>query len=202
MSLERKAIRRWAANLLKGETYAGDNVTASRSVPHQSRSGPAITVYTLNEDVTIHTDTPRVYLHTLELAVEVWAEEDPERNDVASVDDVLDDLMDQVRCCLEPLMVEGSPDEPDALGQQSTARGKIDFNPSLIQLQRVEIEFEGEGRQVIGASRMVWLIPYGTCPDERGTADATDLVSVGVTYDFPPPDGTLEGGDDIALPQA
>lgn len=195
MSLERKAVRRFMIEALRNRTIAEGRVYEQRSEPLRPDvlGGPALMVYTLEEDAEIHADTPREYLSTIDLAVEVFVEELPTRGDGSAVDQ-LDDLADQVFCIVEPCI-------PQLQGIEiADGRPPLSVNPSRSGFDRSESGFDARGRQIMGAERQVYAIALGRPVDERLQASVGRLELTSVTYDFPPPDGTPEAGDDIATP--
>jgi hypothetical protein len=188
MSVERRAIRCHLADELKGRTRAGQNVRRSRFepiVPEKELEGSevfaSLAVYTLSDQPTISTDTPRTYSRRLELAVEVFAEQGPEL-DAEVLDDLVDDVADQVECVIEPRIPELARLEIPGTGEL------LSVNPSKSGLERVDVGFDARGVQLSGAARLVFVIVYGTDVDEREQARATDLESAHLTYRFPPVD--------------
>lgn len=186
MTVERRLIRCFFADHLKGATRAGEKVTASRFdpiLPGRDLSADevfaSLSVYTLAETVARFDDAPRTYARDLELAVEVFAWQGPAFDDDA-LDDLVDDLCDQVERLVEPLI-------PQLLALQVPGCDEpLSVNPSRSGLTRVEVGFDPRGVQLAGAARLVFLIVYATTVDESDQARATDLESAGVTYRFPP----------------
>lgn len=199
MTVQRKTIRCFFAEALKGKTAALDAVASQRSeaIRPQTEEAPvSLMVYTLTETVTRENDTPRIYRRELELAVEVFTEQAPEL-DADDLEDLVDDVTDQVECVIEPLI-------PQLLKVEVPGTGSmLDVNPSTSGLQRVEIAFDAQGRQLMGSARVVFLIVYYTDVDEREQARATDLAGARVAYKFPPPLGdgqTVVAEDEIETP--
>jgi len=188
MSLERRTLRCFFAEALKGRTVAGQNVVPQRSdpiLPDVELDGvevfASLMVYTLAEEVERHADTPRTYARTVDLAVEVFAQQGPEA-DAQALEDLIDDVCDQVECVVDPLIPQLSRVELPGTGTT------LSVNPSRSTLARVELDFDSRGAKLSGAARLVWRIVYSTEVDEREQARATDLETVRVTYRFPPPD--------------
>lgn len=191
MSLERKTIRRFFTELLKGRTIALNSVFEMRTEPIRPDVDilPAIVVYTLEEDAVVHTDTPREYGVTLEVAFELFVEEQPETSG-KSRDDQLDDLSSQVRSLVGPCI-------PQLQGLEIESREPLAVNPSKSGFLRTDVDIDSRGRQVIGSERLVYGIYYGLQDDERDVARAVDFELASVTWDFPPPDTVAEARDEI-----
>lgn len=201
MTVERKAIRCRVKAALLGRTRAGQNVRTNRVepiIPERDLSAAevfaSLLVYTLAENPTVHTDSPRTYERPLELAVEVFVWQGPEL-DAEAAEDLIDELADQVECVVEPLI-------PQLLKLEVPSAGLLDTNPSRSGLSRVEIGFDARGVQLAGACRLVFTIDYGTTVDEREEARVTDLEGARVRYRFPPIEegGELAAEDAIDLP--
>lgn len=184
MTVERRKIRCFLADSLKGRTRAGENVRPQRFDPilpdveldgDEVRAGLA--VYTLSEQVTTDQDSPRTYARALEVAVEVFAQAGPEV-DAEALEDLVDDVCDQVECVVDPLI-------PQLLAVRVEGAEALSVNPSRSGLQRVELGFDARGVQLSGAARLVYLVVYSTDVDEREQARATDLERARVTYRFP-----------------
>jgi len=145
MTVERKAIRCYFADALKGATRAGQNVRPQRFepiLPELELDGvdvfASLLVYTLTDTVTRHTDTPRTYSRRLELAVELFLEQGPEL-DADAIEDLIDDVSDQVECVVEPRIPGLAAVEVPGTGQ------KLSVNPSASGLERVEIGLDARG---------------------------------------------------------
>lgn len=197
--MERRTIRCFFRDKLKGRTRAGRNVTASRYepiVPERDLSSfdvfASLAVYTLSETVERHTDTPRVYKRRLELAVEVFAEKGPAL-EAEALDDLVDELCDQVECVVDPEIPQLLKVEVPGTDE------RLDVNPSTSGLLRVEVAFDARGVQLSGAARLVFAIDYGTDVDERLQARATDLERLRAVYRFPPLDLEAEPAAEDAI---
>jgi len=191
LTVERRTIRTFFAEALKGRTIAGENVRANRSdpiVPERELDGQevfaSLLVYALTEAIEVATDSPREYRRTLELAVEVFAQGGPEV-DATALEDLIDDTADQIECAVDPLI-------PQLLRVRVPGTDELlSVNPSTSFLERVEVGFDSRGVQLAGAARVVYRIAYSTGVDEREQARATDLETLRVVYRFPPPDASL-----------
>ena len=168
MSLERKAIRKAAVAFLRGRTYAGALVKETDSDPFRPSTGTPVSlgVYTLSDTVDDETsiDSPRFYVRDLELAVEVWVEEDTAGQKRAAL---LDDVADQVERCIAAMIPR--------LERIKVCGVPLEINPSRSRLERVELGFDRAGRALLGAARLVFSIRYGAParPFDCGTRPAT-----------------------------
>jgi len=182
MTLERIEIRRWARDLLLGNTDAGDNVKISRSVPNIGSRAAGLAIYTSDENIDISGDTPRVYARVLELHVEGFVREDPELAADAEAQDLVDRLMEQVECCILPAF------NPAGLGSVKV-RGRTlnddpGWDPSKSGLVGFDSDFDDAAEQIYGAGRLRFEIHYATMPDESELAHVTRGDRVGIDYDI------------------
>lgn len=192
MTLQRKAIRKAVVCALKGRTFAGAEVYDSDPDDFRPSSGAVATlnVYTLSDVVqtSAGTDTPRLYARDLELAIEVWVEEQTEGQ---RREDLLDDLTGQVERVLAWTLPR--------LERVRAAGETLDVNPSKSGLERVEVGFDKQGRALMAQARVVYLVHYGTmdAPFEE-LPEIRELEGLDVQWDFPPPDGEPEARDEIS----
>lgn len=195
MTLSRKHIRREVAAILRGKTIAGDRVFTNRKERLWHEELPALVVYSMEENgIEILNDAPREYLRPLELAIELFTEEDA--TDVATsadlgfVDDQVDDFCQQVEDLLLP-----------ALHLPDDLHDDLLLDAARSALLRVELGFDAQGRQLAGSARLVFAIAYRTTVDETNAEEVSGMKDAAVQWDFPPPDGTFEATDDFQLPQ-
>ena len=192
--LEAKAIRHSIASALKGKTIAGNRVVEQRNEPIRPdvEGGPVLSVFTLDEDAQVQIDGPqRTYRVALELAVELFLEERPTADPTAgAADNRVDDLSAQVFCVVEPCIakLEGTPIDG--------APHALDLNPSESVYDRTDVGFDSKGRQIAGSARMVWTVTYARSVPLQN--EEIDLEAVSIAWDFPPPDGETDAGDEIA----
>lgn len=196
-TLQRKAIRQAIAAELRGKTYAGDNVEDGGSEhyePAREGGAPKLFVYTLSD---VRSDqgsaaSGRIYARELEVAVEVWVEEQATGK---RREDMLDDLCGQVE-----LIVDGAlPKLPGVKVEPIDEAVEIGGDPSRTGFQRVELGFDNRGRQLLGAARVIYLVVYEVQVDPRTMAELVPFDGANVTWDFPPPDFTPEAVDEITL---
>ena len=202
MSLERKAIRRAAVCALKGRTYAGERVYDSSRDPFRPTvDGPVcLFVYTLSDTPEPvgagTTNSGRIYARDLELAVEVFVEEDVDTPTLRR-EDLLDDVTGQIERVLSELIPRLHRVQVADLDGNSEA---LDINPSKSRLERVEIALDAQGRALVGAARVLYLVHYGTVEKPGSCGDLVELDGLRVVWDFPPPDGAWEAQDEITQP--
>lgn len=194
MTLQRKAIRKAIAAGLRGRTAAGNNV--EEGAPDNFRpsvDGPAaLYVHTLLDVATEagRVDSGRVYSRDLEVAVDVWIEEDTTGQ---RREDLMDDLAGQVEILVGAML----PHLPGIKVDTGVDSEEVGGNPSKTGLVRVEIGFDNRGRALLAAARVVFLVVYETADHPERVADIVPLDGAGVRWDFPPPDGVLEARDEI-----
>lgn len=182
MSAGRKAIRHAAVALMKAEVAAlGGRAYGNRAEPLSDQSTmPVCLVYTTSESVEVE-GSPREYRRKTELVFEVVT-----RSTAVAENANLDDELDDLAAAVEQAVFR----DEELLG---SACDTI--------LQRVEgPEMESDGRQLVGAVRVVFEAQYVEDPYTSKTYDAFEGVNV--TYDVgPEPDGNPEATDTIELEQ-
>lgn len=192
MTLQRKAIRRGIVQALMGHTYAGNRV--HEGAPTSFRpdvDGPcALYVYSLT-DAKVEgggADSGRLYSRDLEVAVDVWVDEDQRRRE-----DLLDDLTGQVEILVGAALPKlhhlkvGPAEDAEAVGG----------NPSRSGWERVEMGFDVKGRELLASARVVFTVNYETKDDPERVAEIVDLDGASVWWDYPPPDFDVEAQDEI-----
>lgn len=145
MSSNRKAIRHAIADVLKGNTDAGDNVFPSRVRPIWSTELPYIAVYTRDESAEIFNASPRELRRTLTVAIEIGAKGDD------AFDDALDDIAHQI----ERIMSENQT---------------LDGIASDIVLSRTDIELAAEGDKQHGGAVLSYDVTYYSLDVSEGVA--------------------------------
>lgn len=192
MTLLRKAIRdSFVAALRAGSpTAAADRVHKERILPIRPDDQPALSV-TMRDGTARRFDGAEASLrlrHDLEVAVELYVRDAEGKIMV----DLVEDLGEQVRRVLDPLLhgVSPLPSIPE-----------LELMPDGCHFSRIQIEFDDAGRYLEAGALLVYALAY--VEPVRGAEVALDqLQSLGVGYDFPPPDGTLEASDDLSLDEA
>lgn len=178
MSLARMAVRKWFRERLQNRTDAGTRIGSNRAEAYWSEDEVGMSVYTLDEDLEIQNDTPRMYNRVLEVAVELYVPgepaEDPEGLGVEHSDRV-DRICWQVECAIDPFL-------PQLAKCRDECDEELCVNPSKSRLRRVETEFDEKGRELQGSARLIWEIVYGTDVDEEEAAQASSLRRVGVEF--------------------
>jgi len=182
MTLERIEIRRWARDLLLGNTDAGDNVKVSRSVPNIGSRAAGLAIYTSDENIERVGSSPAVFERVLELNVEGFVREDPELDADADAQDLVDRLMEQVECCILPQL------NPAGFGAIKVRGRTIDedpgWNPSKSGLVGFDSDFADDAEQIYGAGRLRFEIVYATLVDESELAQVARGDHVAIDYDI------------------
>jgi hypothetical protein len=151
-----------------------------------AKTNPSGCIYTLTETPREAADhVPRSYLRPLRVAVELYGKE-AELGE--PFDDQLDDFAEQVEQVVENWLASSHLTAPE-----------LGINPSLSHLVSVEIGFHDEGREPLGAARLVWEITYGKQVAEGDPADLDTFATAGIGWDFPPPDKLVEAEDVVEL---
>lgn len=195
MTLQRKAIRRAIVRGLIGRTAAGLNVEDGAPANFRpSSDGPAaLFVYTLSDVATEagRLDSGRTYARELEVAIDVWIEEETTGQ---RREDLMDDLCGQVEILVEGIL----PNLPGLKVEPQGDAEEVGGNPSRSGLQRVEIGFDNRGQALLASARVVFLVVYESTVDPYTVAEIVPLDGATVRWDFPPPDGALEARDEIS----
>lgn len=189
MSLTRKAIRDavHSALITGGPTAAGARVHRDRVLEFRPKATPSLSVSTRRGRATRH-DGPEAALrlrHDLELEIELYIRDEDGR----ILTDLVEDLAEQVRRVVDPLVHSDIP-FPTLPELQLLSTG--------CHFSAMEVEFDGEGRELFAGALMVYQLAY--LEQVRGEdVDLEWLDTLGVTYDFPPPDDSAEASDEINL---
>lgn len=161
MSHERQDIRNQAVTqLIAGNTGAAGRVFKTRMSPiKEGAELPAISVYTLDEDVdSSSADTaPRRLIRNLDLVIDAWVQVPAD----GSIDDAVDDLA---------LQIETAMDADIYLGK--TARFSF--------LSRTEIAVSVDGDKISGCAHMTYSVEYRT--DVRLAPPGDTFDKADVTY--------------------
>lgn len=165
MSLTRRDIRRSFAEILKGNTAAGDRVGTNRTDEPWKEGLPALAVYTLEDPAKIESE-PRVYRRELEVDVELFVR----RSTGGVVDDDLDELAHQVFELIE-LNLRALVDTFDG-----------DYGASGFVGE--QLDFSGDGSKPLGGSRMRWrMVYFQTRPADE--ASLSQLEGTDVRWNLP-----------------
>lgn len=136
MSTERKAIRKKLVEVLRYQTDAGENVHANRAVRQWQENLPAVMIYLRSETVEGEwSQAPRILKRGLQVVIEIQAA------DPLDPSDTLDDISEQIEQIIA---------QDDTLG----------CTVEDIKLSAVDTEFEDNGSQVVGATRLVFDAVY------------------------------------------
>lgn len=171
--LRRKLVRKAAVELLKGKTACGNRVFSTRVSALQPNELPALCVYTETETTSILTESPRVYLHRIELRVEIHAAES------LLVDDRLDDIAFQVRAAIEL--------DEDLNGYAQR-----------IEYQGTESGWDDEGARPTGALRIRYEVQVEEAIQAPTNLDPFQKAFV--QYDLALADGTIDA-EDLVYPE-
>ena len=180
MSQTRKQIRKEVVDLLRKKKLdrIDDKVYGNRSIPDQSNMLPVINVYPRSEDLEEWTQAPRQHIRSLQLVVEIKADE--------STDEKTSDFLD---------------DTADMVERHITADDTLDGNVEDIELSSVEFEYQGEGEQLAGSCRLVFIAKYiRGAPETRADQRTDDFKTVGVDWDLPDTGEDVDTQDEITLP--
>ena len=190
----RKLIRKKVAEILKGNTDAGDNVFPNASVPtwHKELVGSAlILIYPRSESATEYSAAPRELDRDLDLVIEIAAT-GPEINDILNtppentktLEDILDDICEQVENLL---------DVDDSL--QGTADSAV--------YQNTEFEFDSSGGSPIGSARITYGITYITSSPRSTIGQLNtdkDFVDNEIKFNIGDDENTRESTDIVIQP--
>lgn len=186
----RKTIRKKVVELLKNNTDVGPRVFPNASVPTWEEELPVILIYPRAEPITEYGSAPREYQRGLDLAIEIIAkgpEVDEEGNppiNQKSLEDILDDIVEQVECVME---------KDDTLG------GVTDETI----LQNIEFEFEGAGGVPVGSARLTYEVTYYTMAPRSldKQAGVSDFKKIEAEWNIGEDPDTKEATDSLDIPQ-
>lgn len=159
MAHPRKLIRDAVVALLTGAaTAAGARVTATRVDPHRKSELPAISVYTLGEQVTASDTTPRELTRVARLEITAWVA----HTAALHADDAMDLLAEQI---------EAAMDADPYLG------GKA--GDSVLEGTELAILDEHDD-PLVGVVTLTYAVTYRTYVDDAVAVD--DFLRAGVTH--------------------
>lgn len=183
MTTIRKQIRHAIADVLRGNTLAGENVFASRTRKISEKLLPAILVYTREESFEVFNASPLEWKRTLTVGIEI----------VARADEDLDDQLDDIAGEVERIMSENQT---------------LDCLASDVAPSRIEIQLTADGDNQHGACILTYDIVYYTfdvSEGEEGPGVPTRNVlhpfqTANVDYKVPPSQD-VSATDNIPMPQ-
>lgn len=190
MASQRKIIRKKIQEILKGKTDVGDRILTNQGTPTWDKELPVIIIYPKNESVTMFNQAPRELRKDLEVVLEVIAKGPEILEDIEkpTVEDQLDDILEQIECAL-------SPDQ---------TLGDVTDNHVLTN---VDFEFAADGGFLIGHARVTYTVTYvefspKSIDKQSGVTDfVTAQVSYKVGHHDSEPDDQIEAEDTIDIPQ-
>lgn len=158
---QRQKIREAVVAALRGATDAADRVHASRFVPWRRAELPAISVYTLGEDVDPESaqTAPRELARDLELVIQ----------GIVQVGDDVDCRLDDLA-----LQIERAMDADPTFGGVAS--------DSL--LTSTEIDFSEEGSRTVGHLGLFYTIAYYTYPADPAAEDLPDFERANVRHNL------------------
>lgn len=181
----RARIRAWALARLRQAAAQPTRILVNRARFAGMTALPALLLYTLQEDDPIEDQSsPRLFEHTLQLAVQSVIAPATALPTGVALDDVVDAL-DHVS--LTVLLSAWGP--PGAFGGQARA----------VVPGPLAIEYEDEGERPLLHARRVLTVTY---LEGYEVADLRELELANVKYDLgPEPDGQIEAEDAISIEQ-
>lgn len=190
MASQRKIIRKKIQAILKGKTDVGDKVFTNQASPTWDKDLPVIIVYPQSEPAELFNQAPRAIKKDLLVVFEVIAKGPEILEDDAkpTVEDQLDDILEQIECALSP---------------DHTLGGVADTHI----LSGTEFEFASEGAFVIGHARVTYTVTYvedspKTIDKQSGISDFKKVeASYKVGHHDSGPDEITEAKDNIDIPQ-
>lgn len=168
MSHQRQVIRDAVKAALVSRTMAGTNVFATRFIPLQTVQLPALTVYTLNEDVD-----PESINRTRGPSRELWrtAKMMIEGTVIASgTTDNPDDVMDTFAAQIEK-----------AMNADETFGGVCDRSI----MESTEIDVLEVGKKAVGVVALTYSVLYQTWAPDDADTNLNDFEGVKIDYQIP-----------------
>ena len=154
--VDRRSIRQAIVERLR-ELHLpyGARVFSNRQIPVSIRQLPAVAVYTLREEISIWTESPRRYKRELELVIEILAGVPPPVDgavDIAQASDGLDDQIDGIVLEIE-----------SRLERDQTLSGLVHD----VSHKRYEYEPVDQGERRMAFARLIETVVYSTEAGER-----------------------------------
>ena len=149
-----------------GRTKAGNNVTFQSALPQEMKSLPAINLFIENEQVEIDSISPRVYLRTAKLTVEIIASRKTE-------EELLDDL-DTIGADVEEILA-GFPESIHNADGVDPITGEKCYFVSDILPTDVNYDLDATGEKPIGSLRIGFDVEYFENLPELGSPVDTFL---------------------------
>ncbi len=191
MASQRKIIRKKIQQILLGKTDVKDKVFTNQATASWDEDLPVIIIYPKSEVIEKFNQAPRELKKDVDFVLEVIAKgpEILEGTAKPTVEDQLDDILEQIECAL-------SPDQ--------TLDGVADDHIPT----NIEFEYESAGSNVIGHARVTYTVTYvehspKSIDKQAGISDFKTVVAeykVGHHDSEPDPENT-EAKDNIDIPQ-
>ncbi len=166
MAHQRKLIRQAVVALLaSASTAAGARVQGTRVEPHKKSQLPAISVYTLREEIDEDASAgtaPRELLRVCKVEITGWVA----HSDLVPVDDAMDNLAEQI---------ETAMDVDPYLG---TAAADSVLESTEMQV----VEDDGRSDPLVGIVTLTYAVTYRTSPAAPAALD--DFERVKATHDL------------------
>ena len=156
MAHPRKLVRHAVVARLVNATAANDRVQGTRVEPHRKAPLPAISVYTLNDDVDEEVSSDAEDTHELQLEITGWVA----HSDAIPVDDAMDDLAEQIEAVIA--------NDPYLGG----ASGETRLRNTRMQV----VEDNGRSDPMIGIVALTYAVTYRT--DRVAQPPLDDFLSV------------------------
>lgn len=180
--ISRKSIKDRLVSLLKGRTYAGQNVKASRSIPTDIDDLPIILIYLKNESIEIFDESPRTYKREARFIIESVITGD---NDCEA-----DDLVEEMTGKIED---ELGKDEALGFGQE------VDDS----WFEEIQFQSEADGQSPVAATIATFTVRYYTKPNIVDCAPDFDTVHIDwqVGHNEESSDEVIDAEDDLTIPE-
>lgn len=145
--MDRKYLRKKIQDLLKAGNIEGigKDVFSMRSIPSSIEELPVILLYPKNENISRFDESPKRYIRSLNIIIEVITTDDN--------DEILSDELDRLSADVEKII------EKDT---------EIESCVESIELQSVIYDTEGDGQSPVGSATLTYQIDYITEPREEG----------------------------------
>lgn len=145
--MDRKYLRKKIQDLLKAGNIegVGKDVFSMRSISSDIEELPIILIYPKNENISRFDESPKRYLRTLTIIIEVISTDNN--------DEILSDELDRLSSDVENVI------EKDL---------EIESCVENIELQSVIYDTEGDGQSPVGSATLTYQVDYITEPREDG----------------------------------
>lgn len=199
MTKFRTQLRQCVVEIIKnGDTLAATRVEGIRAARWDPRKikVPAVSVYTLRENIDEQSKSPVNYRRGCELVVELLCRDAGGR----VMEDIADELAEQIECLLLPVLHEIA----DAAATEPNPAVEYNTDPQRTTYEGFELEHDADGVAIFGGARLRFVFSYyrtaSSDMDEQTAGQIGVLQQLQLSWDVQPADGAIDTTDEIRPP--